>query len=209
MKQRFDLENWSRKDHFNFFNRFEEPFFGVCVHIDCSIAYQRCKTQGYGFFLYYLHQCLAAANAIEAFRLRIADGEVFVYDEVHASAVINRDDHTFGFSYIDFHEAFEVFQAGAKQEIDRVKNSKGLVPAGSGDHVLHISAMPWLNFTSLSHARSFSFKDSCPKISFGKMTIEGAQKLMPVSIHVNHALMDGYHVSLFVDEFQRRMNMEA
>jgi chloramphenicol O-acetyltransferase type A len=36
---------------------------------------------------------------------------------------------------------------------------------------IHFSAIPWLNFTSLSHARSYTFPDSSPKISFGKMTI--------------------------------------
>lgn len=208
MKQLFDIENWSRKDHFNFFNRFEEPFFGVCVEIDCTIAYQKCKAEGIGFFAYYLHQCMAAANTIEAFKLRIEADQVYLYDQVNASAVINRADHSFGFSYIDYHPDFKVFEQTAKKEINRVQNSTGLVPAGSGDNVIHISAMPWLKFTSLTHARSFSFKDSCPKISFGKMTETEGKKSMPIAINVNHALMDGYHVSLFVDEFQKRMNLE-
>ncbi|TCC88140.1 chloramphenicol acetyltransferase [Pedobacter frigiditerrae] len=206
MKQLFDLENWVRKDHFNFFNRFEEPFFGVVVDIDCTIAYNKCKKEGIRFFLYYLHQALSSANAIENFRLRIEDDQIYIYNQVNASAVINRPDGTFGFSYIDYSPDFEEFQSIAKKEIERVQNSTGLVPAGSGDNVIHISAMPWLKFTSLSHARSFSFKDSCPKFSFGKMTEIEDRKSMPVSIHINHALADGYHVSLFVDEFQKRMN---
>jgi len=206
MKTLLDFENWNRKDHFNFFNQFEEPFFGVTITIDCSIAYIKCQKEQKGFFLYYLHQCLGAANAVEAFRLRIEDGNVYLYDVVHATAVINRPDTTFGFSYLDYHEIFDHFQAEAKKEMDRIRNSKGLVPADSGANVMHISAIPWLDFTSLSHARGFSFKDSCPKISFGKMTESGGKKTMPVSIHVNHALMDAYHVSIFVDEFQHRMN---
>ena len=206
MRQLFDLENWPRKDHFNFFNRFEEPFFGVVVDIDCNIAYDKCKKEGMGFFLYYLHCALMAANSIENFRLRIEDDQVYIYDQAHASAVINRPDGTFGFSYIDYSPSFEAFQAGAKKEIARVQSSTGLVPAGSGANVIHISAMPWLKFTSLSHARSFSFKDSCPKFSFGKMTETDGKKTMPVAIHVNHALADGYHVSLFVDKFQALMD---
>ena len=206
MKQHFDLENWPRKDHFNFFNRFEEPFFGVVVDVDCTIAYHKCKKEGVSFFLYYLYQSLASANAVENFRLRIEDGQIYLYDQVNASAVINRADGTFGFSYIDYCTDFEDFQLAAKKEIERVQNLSGLVPAGSGDNVIHISAMPWLKFTSLSHARSFSFKDSCPKFSFGKMTETDGKKSMPISINVNHALADGYHVSLFVDEFQKKMN---
>lgn len=206
MRKTFDLENWARKDHFNFFNQFEEPFFGVTVDIDCTIAYNKCKKEQKGFFLYYLHQALAAANSIENFRLRIEDNQVSLYDDVHASAVINRPDGTFGFSYIDYLPNFKDFQITAKQEIEKVQNTKGLIPAGSGANVIHISAMPWLKFTSLSHARSFTFKDSCPKFSFGKMIELNGKKVMPISIHVNHALMDGYHVSLFVDEFQQKMN---
>jgi len=38
------------------------------------------------------------------------------------------------------------------------------------------------------------------------MTTTGKKKIMPVAVHVNHALMDGYHVGLFLDEFQKLMN---
>lgn len=206
MKKLFDLKNWARKDHFNFFNQFDEPFFGVTVDIDCTIAYQKCKKEGMGFFLYYLHQSLAAANSVENFRFRIEDNQIYIYDQVNASAVINRADNSFGFSYIDYFTDFKKFETAAQIEIESVRNSPGLNLKGNNANVIHISAMPFLKFTSLSHARSFSFKDSCPKFSFGKMTEVNGIKSMPISIHVNHALADGYHVGLFVDEFQTRMN---
>ena len=66
--------------------------------------------------------------------------------------------------------------------------------------------MPWIKFTSVSHARSFSHADSVPKISFGKMTEVAGKKLMPLSIHVHHALMDGYHVGQHIDLFQELLN---
>lgn len=206
MKKRFDVETWSRKDHFNFFNQFDEPFFGVTVDIDCTIAYHKCKKEGIGFFLYYLYQSLTAANAIENFRLRIEDHQIYLYDQVNASAVINRADNSFGFSYIDYFKDFKTFEAAAKIEIENVRNATGLNLKSNEANVIHISAMPFLKFTSLSHARSFSVKDSCPKFSFGKMTEVNGLKSIPLSIHVNHALADGYHVGLFVDNFQQRMN---
>jgi chloramphenicol O-acetyltransferase type A len=206
MKQKLDIENWARKDHFNFFKQFEEPFFGVCINIDCSRAYAAAKETGASFFLYYLYQSLSAANAIDGFKYRIINDEVIVFDMVHASPTINRPDGTFGFSYIDYHPSFTTFIKSAKEEIDRVQNSKGLVPAVSGENVIHYSSIPWINFTALSHARSFSFKDSSPKISFGKMTEEDGKRTMPVSIHVHHALMDGFHVGHYIDLFQELMN---
>ncbi len=206
MKKKLDINNWERKDQFFFFKQFEEPFFGICVNIDCTNAYAAAKESGISFFLYYLYQSLKAANSVEPFKYRINNDEVILYDTVHASPTINRPDGTFGFSYIDYYPDFSQFESLAKKEIERVQNSKGLVPAISGENVIHYSSIPWINFTSLSHARSFSFKDSCPKISFGKMTEEKGKKYMPLSVHVHHALMDGFHVGQFVDAFQELMN---
>jgi chloramphenicol O-acetyltransferase type A len=93
-------------------------------------------------------------------------------------------------------------------EIERIQNTTGLFTRTfSDDNVIHFSAVPWLDFTSLSHARSYTFPDSCPKISFGKMKInENGKRTMPMSIHVHHGLVDGLHLGQFVDYFQEIMN---
>lgn len=205
MKKKLDIGNWARRDHFQFFRRFEEPFFGVCVSIDCTRAYRFARENNQSFFLYYLYQSLKAANETEPFRYRIQENEVVVYDQVHASPTINRPDGTFGFAYMDYENDFETFSGNATREIKKVQQSSGLVPAISGENVIHYSSMPWIHFTGLAHARAFSFADSCPKISFGKMLEEDGRRKMPVSIHVHHALMDGFHVGRFIDTFEQLM----
>ncbi|HEX2607191.1 MAG TPA: chloramphenicol acetyltransferase [Flavisolibacter sp.] len=204
MKKLF-LDTWHRRDHFNLFRQFEEPFFGVCIRVDCTQAYAFSKASGHSFFLSYLYASLKAANHTEPFRYRISGDEVIIHDKVHASPTINRPDGSFGFAYMDYEEDPAVFFRKAAAEVDRVRNSVGLVPALSGENVIHYSSLPWLDFTSLSHARAFSFKDCIPKISFGKMTENGSKKEMPVSIHVHHALMDGFHVGQYVDRFQEEL----
>lgn len=206
MKQEINLSSWNRKEHFEFFSKFEEPFFGITVNIDCTIAYDYTKQNNISLFLYYLYQSLKAANEVEAFKYRIINDKVFIYEKINASPTINRPDGTFGFAYMDYEKNENIFYKNAKQVIEIVKQSKGLKPATSGDNVIHFSAIPWINFTSLSHARSYSFKDSCPKISFGKIINENNKKSMNVAIHVHHALVDGYDVGLFIDKFQNLMN---
>jgi chloramphenicol O-acetyltransferase type A len=208
MKTPIDIATWIRKDHYEFFTQFEEPFFGMTVSIDCNTAYRYTKNHKQSFFLYYLYQALKAANGIENFRYRIIDKKVYLFDVINASPTIHRPDGTFGFSYMDYNEDEDLFYANAKQVIEKVKHSKGLDPAVSGENVIHFSAVPWVNFTAVSHARSFTFPDSCPKISFGKMTEGGGKRNMPVSIHIHHGLADGYHVGLFVNKFQELMNGE-
>lgn len=208
MKTIFDIENWPRKEHFHFFRKFGEPFFGAVVEIDCTKAYANAKLSGTSFFICYLHKTLTAINAVEPFRYRIADDRIFVWDCIDGSATISREDGSFGFSLIEYNADFSVFSEKALVEIERVKSTPGLFTRTfDDDNLIHFSAIPWVDFTSLSHARSFAFPDSCPKISFGKMKVaENGKRTMPMSVHVHHALMDGFHVGQFVDVFQAEMD---
>lgn len=200
-----DMDQWIRKEHYLFFSKFEEPFFGLTINIDCTDAYKQAKSKGYSFFLYYLYRALKAINEIENFRYRIIDKQVYLFDQINASATISRPNGTFGFAYMDYHKNELYFHRMAINEIEHVQKTTTLVPAVSGENVVHFSAVPWLDFRALSHARSFSFSDSTPKISFGKVTENNQIKTMPVSVHVHHGLMDGYHVGIFVENFQELM----
>ena len=208
MKTPLDLENWNRKEHFLFFKQMEEPFFGITTTIDCTRGYKSAKQMGTSFFVYYLHKTIVAVNAIEPFRYRIIDDNIYIYDKIDVSATIMREDKTFGFSLIKYSADFDVFAATTFQEIERIKNTQGLFTREfPNDNLIHFSVIPWVNFTSLSHARSYTLADSCPKISFGKMMVEeNGKRTMSMSVHVHHGLMDGYHVGQFVDCFQGLMN---
>ena len=208
MKTKLDLNTWPRKEHFEFFSKFEEPFFGIVAHIDCTKAYETSKKNGVSFFLYYLHKTLSAVNAVENFRYRIENNEIFIYDRIDASATLTRDDNTFGFSLMPFSTDFETFEKTSKEEIERVRNTTGLFTRNfEADNLIHFSAVPWVDFTSLSHARSFTLPDSCPKISIGKLMIaEDGKRTMAVSVHVHHGLMDGFHVGEFFAKFQEFMD---
>ena len=206
MKQKLDLNTWNRKEHFLFFKQMEEPFYGITTSIDCTKAYAKAKELGVTFFSYYLHKTLSAVNAIENFRYRIIEDEVYVFDVIDASATVMREDTTFGFSYMPYAENPIDFAQIVQTEIERIQTTTGIFTREYPENLIHFSALPWINFNSLSHARSFSWPDSCPKISYGKILDENGKKTMPISVHVHHGLVDGYHVGLFLDALQQLMN---
>ncbi len=206
MKQELNISTWNRKEHFEFFCKFEEPFFGTTIQFDCTKAHAKSKELGVSFFTYYLHKTLVASNTIENFRYRIEEGKVFIYDKINVSSTILRDDKTFGFSEVEYNENLNVFIENYDTEAERVKSLPGLFTREHNQNIIHFSAVPWINFTSISHSRSFTFPDSCPKFSFGKMTTENNKKFMSMSVHVHHGLVDGYHLGLFFEEFERLMN---
>jgi chloramphenicol O-acetyltransferase type A len=207
MKKLLDIERWARKDHFHFFRKFDEPFFGATVTVDCTKAYHSAKKIGIPFFVYYLHKVLVAVNAVEPFRYRIVGETVEVWDQIDASPTISHEDGSFAFSLVKFNPDIDTFAEIAKTEIERVRVTPGLFTRTfDDDNIIHFSALPWIDFTSLSHARSYSFPDSCPKISIGKMTDVNGKKTFPVSVHVHHGLMDGLHLGQFFDRFNEELN---
>ena len=205
-KQKLNLDTWNRKEHYLFFKQMEEPFFGVTTTIDCTKAYEKAKALGVSFFTYYLHKTLVAVNQTEAFRYRIIEDEIYIYDQIDASATILRADDTFGFSLIEYSEDLTTFAEITQKEIARIQTTTGLFTREFADNLIHFSALPWIDFSSFTHARSFIWPDSCPKISFGKMMESNGKKTMAMSIHVHHGLMDGIHLGAFLKLFEELMD---
>lgn len=206
MKRTIPVASWERREHFEFFRKFDEPFFGVCASVDCTAAYKRAKEDGHSFFLTYLYASLQAVNVVPELRTRIENDQIVEYDWIHSASTIGRSDNSFGFSFIPFTDSFEEFLEVGEKEIARIEATPGLAlndaEIARAD-VIHYTAIPWISFTAMSHARRFSKEDTAPKIAFGKLTDEGDRKMLPVSVHVHHALVDGYHVGIFFEAFQQ------
>lgn len=205
--QEIDLQHWKRKDHFNFFNSFEKPWWGITTQLNCTKAYVYCQTYQVSFFHLYLYLSLRAVNAVRAFRYRIWQGKLLEYEEVGGSITVLRPDETFGFAYFDFYPEFNKFQSVLKDQLHTEKHCRGLKTIPSCQHVIHYSVMPYLSFTQIEHALYGGQEEGIPKISFGKYTMQDHQVLLPMSVHVHHALCDGIDVGKFVTEFQRYLEL--
>ncbi|MFZ6658430.1 CatA-like O-acetyltransferase [Undibacterium sp. TJN19] len=207
MKKQLDLNTWNRREHFAFFSQLDEPFHGLNANVDCAWAYQHCKENQLSFFLFYLHKILHAINHTDAMRYRIEDGKVFDYAVIHANATIQRADHTFGFCPIYYDADFTSFVARANLAMDEIKNSSGLCfnEECAREDVIHFSAIPWISFTGLTHARQFDRKDSVPKISVGKFFRQDQRLLLPVASFAHHGLVDAYHVHQFLEALEKSL----
>jgi chloramphenicol O-acetyltransferase type A len=206
MKHKLDIDSWNRKEHFNFFKNFDAPYYGVTIRLDCTHAFKTAKLLGISFYSYYLHRVLTAVNTIPNFRYRIENDEVFEYHRINASTTVLREDHTFGFSNMRFSKDLKEFDNIVKAETRRVKNATGLLTAPNAIDAIHFSALPWIDFSSISESTDSRSGDSCPKFAVGKLIDEDGKKSMPFAVHVHHALVDGYHLGIFLDKVQELMN---
>ncbi len=202
MKKKIDVDKWERKELFTFFKDFDEPYYGITTDLECTGAYAYAKAAGISFFLYYLYLVLKAVNRTEALRYRIEGDDLFLYDVIDASSTIDRENGTFGFSYISYEEELDTFLEKAAQEVKRVRGEDRLISNDFGENIIHFSALPWIRFSSVSHPRQFGTDESVPKITMGKYYMEGERLMMPVSAYVHHGLADGLHVGQFFETLQ-------
>lgn len=201
-----DLNTWKRKQHYDHFRTLKDPYFAVTFPVDVSKAYKFAKMHAISFFGKYLHDCMKAINEVDELKLRIKDNQVVKFETINASATLMRSNQTFGFSYIEFDSDLDQFLGHLISEKNRIETTGALFPLRNDLMCIHCSAMPWINFSGHKEPVS-GVLDSVPKLAFSKIVKENDGKLrMNVSINVNHALVDGYHIGLFAEKFQHYLN---
>ncbi|MFM9905614.1 MAG: CatA-like O-acetyltransferase [Pyrinomonadaceae bacterium] len=198
----FDIAAWPRKSTHDFFKDYDDPFFNFTANIDVSHLYRFCKLNGLAFSLAALFYSLRAANAIREFRLRLLDGRLVEYDQIHATQTILNDDESFSFCYFEMQDDVVEFNRNGKAAIEKYRALKTFEVETDRVDLIYYSVIPWVSFTSFKHASRFDKTQTVPRIVFGKMFDSGNFKKMPLSVEANHMIMDGIHVGKLFNLFQ-------
>jgi chloramphenicol O-acetyltransferase type A len=203
----FDTTRWSRRDAFAFFRDFDKPYFSVCTRVDVAplkaALASRAGTPAGRLMLACYFVALRLANVQQPFRLRLQGGRVRELAVVHGSTTVLRPDDSFSFADFDHDDDFERFAAGTAAAIDAARvPGAPFEPRQDAQAVLHFTTLPWVHFTSFSHARNWGREDAVPKLAFGRIDTDGARQWMPLSVEVHHALMDGLHVGRYIEGFE-------
>jgi chloramphenicol O-acetyltransferase type A len=201
-----DLANWPRRELFEFFRDFDKPYFNVCTRLDVTNLLNELRNHpDVSVSLAYHYFALKAANEIEQFRYRLRNGRVLVHDVIHGGTTIMLPNETFTLVYFDYAETFAEFIGPAQRAVEETKTDGAFRPRHEDDARIHCTTLPWISFTSFSHARNWRREDSVPKISFGKFVRENDRVLMPFSVEVHHALMDGLHVGRYISRIEEML----
>jgi len=206
MVKYLDLTNWARRDVFEFFLGFDKPYFNICTRLDVTNLLGLLRDRpSVSVSLAYHYFALRAANEIEPFRYRLREGKVIVHDVIHGGTTVLLPNENFTLAYFDYDENFEKFISEADRAVKEVLSGDGAFRPNPSDDRIHFTALPWVSFTSFSHARNWRREDSIPKIAFGKFIRENGRTLLPFSVEVHHALMDGLHVGRYVTRLEEAL----
>jgi chloramphenicol O-acetyltransferase type A len=209
MSYYLDLDTWPRREVFEFYRRFDKPYFNVCLKIDVTelLNELRRREERPSVWLTYHYLALRAANEIGPFRYRLREGKVLVHEVINGGTTFILPNETFTLVYWDYDESFRKFMEGATRAVNEIRAGDWkFTPKHEDDARIHCTTLPWIAFTSFSHARRWwGREDSVPKISFGKFVQENARTWMPFSVEVHHALMDGLHVGRYIERVEEML----
>jgi chloramphenicol O-acetyltransferase type A len=206
MAKYLDIENWARRDLFRFFLNYDKPYFNICTRVDVTKLLSFLDDRpGLSVSLAYHYFALRIANEIEPFRYRLRDGKVLVYDVVNGGTTVLLPNESFTFAYFSFQKDFKDFISEAERSVREAQSGNHRFSPTTRDDTIYFTVLPWVSFTSFSHARYWGREDSVPRIAFGKFFRENKRILLPTSVEVHHALMDGLHVGRFLSRMEEAL----
>ena len=205
--KKIDIETWSRKNTYLFYKDADIPRYNITVDIDISRFYQFVKDRKFSFYLSFIYFIMQEMNKIENFRYRLVNGEPYLFDSTHPSYTDSiADTDNFKIVTVNLEDSLELFVKKAKETSDKQGSSFLNPDEERRDDLVYITTFPWAKFSQVSHAASIDKYDAIPRLIWGKYEEINGKKMMPLSIEAHHALADGRHVGILIQNLQATLN---
>ena len=197
-----DLSTWKRREQFEMFSSMQSPHYNICANVDVTATLEFCKKNQLSSFSAIAFVLTHVTNETEHFRLRIREDRICVHDSVDPSFTFLKEDDSFGYGTVSYKPKLLSFCHDINQVIRASSTSSDFSPNHTRDDIVYLSCLPWIQFTSITHAMNIPATDSIPRISWGKYFEMDNATMMPLSVQVHHGLADGIHVGRFFETVQ-------
>lgn len=192
-----------RQKHFEFFNGMDQPHFSLVANVDITSFLTTIKEQRLPFNTALVYVIARAANELPVFRWRVRDEQVIEHPSVQPSFTVPTESSSvFSFCTVDYDPSLATFLARAQEVMERMQTDPSFEDEPGRDDYLFLSAIPWVSFTSLTHAMHYTPTDSVPRISWGKYFWQGDQCLLPLGVQAHHALVNGNDIGAYYQKVQ-------
>ncbi len=201
--KKISFETWKRRKHYEFFKDVDIPQYNVCLNINVTNFLKFVKQNNISFYYSMIYICTYNMNEMEEFRYKIRDKEIILYDKLHPTFTdMTTDENLFKIVRLEMQGDIIEFANAAKH----IANNQFYNSKFEHDEIIAFSCVPWISFTSILNEIMLNKEDSVPKIIFGKYFDQEDKILLPVSIEVNHKLIDGIHLGKYIENLQQHVD---
>lgn len=197
-----DMNKWDRKEYFHHYFDNTTCTYSLTVNIDIT------GLNGHKIYPAMLWLLTHTVNDMVEFRTTLRPEGLGYFEEMHPSyTIFNKDNKNFSDIWTEFNSDFTLFLKQYHEDIARYSSSKKFQPKEHRPvNTFDVSMLPWLTFTSFNLNIYGSGKYLLPIFTMGKTIMLNSRVIIPLAIQVHHAVCDGYHVGMFVQRLQERID---
>lgn len=206
-----DIENWNRKNTYNWFKTFSNSTYGMNVKLDVTTLVKLSKSRNESFFANMLFIVMSALNSIEEMRMRFENGVPVIYDDINPSFTVMTNAGTFDNARFKNITDYKSFYNKTRSIISDISKQTSLKECEYNPSTTHdeyyITCVPWLNFESCTHPIPDDKDSQCvPRIGWGKYIKNNDKYEMTMNITVSHVFVDGKHISNAFNKIQELLD---
>ncbi|MCY9309347.1 type A chloramphenicol O-acetyltransferase [Bacillus inaquosorum] len=202
--QRIELEQWHRKRYFEHYMKAGKCSYSITANINVTGLLNKLRDKKVKFYPAFIYMVSRIVNAHPEFRTAFHDGQLGCWEQMNPCyTIFHQEDQTFSALWSEYSHDFPRFYQNYVRDIERFGDKKGLwakenIPANT----FSVSSIPWVNFTSF-HLNLANSDHLLPIITNGKFFSDGKETYLPVALQCHHAVCDGYHAGVFINELQK------
>lgn len=200
-----DRENWYRKEYFEHFLQ-QQTTFSITTEINITVLMKNLKKKNYKLYPAFIFMITKIANSHREFRTSFnQEGNIGYWSEILPSyTIFDKKTNTFSGIWSPNLNRFSDFHSQYEKDVEKYNGTGSLFPKTPiPDNNIPISMIPWSSFTSFNLNINNGGDFLLPIITGGKYTQVKDELFLPISLQIHHAVCDGYHASVFMNDLQR------
>jgi chloramphenicol O-acetyltransferase type A len=200
--QPVDLNDYPRKEHFEHFMELSLTY-SATVSIDVTDLRAALKRRGLKAYPAQIWMLTSAANLVPEFRMSLdEDGRLGYWDSLSPLyTVFCEAKRSFSGMWTEYQPDFGTFYPALLNDVEQYNDGSLQPQSNVPENVLNVSSIPWVDFTAFN--LNLPTKYLLPILTIGKYEERDGKTFMPLSIQVHHAVCDGYHLGLFVEQVRQ------
>lgn len=206
-----DRENWQRKEYFEHYLQ-QQTSFSITNDINITVLMENLKKKNLKLYPAFIFMITKIVNAHQEFRTNFnAEGQLGYWEEMLPSyTIFDKQSCTFSCVWTSNYTTFTEFYTQYEQDIETYKGTDRMFPKMPiPENNIPISMIPWCSFTGFNLNIHNGGDYLLPIITGAQYASINGEYRLPISLQFHHAVCDGYHAGIFMNELQKLADNSA
>lgn len=204
-----DKENYYRKGAYENFTKGAKCSVSMTGRIDVSRLIEESKKSGTKFYINFLYLLSKVLNSRDDYKMAYfwETDELVVYDKINPKHYVFFEEKEICTPvYTEYEDDYQTFyqnvlrdtkEAQKRRSYDSSANEKGAC--------FDASYIPWFSCDSVTLELPDGYPYYAPIVTWSNYRSEDGTMKMPVTVRMNHAAADGYHIALIFKKLEEEI----